>query len=156
MKVTDQQILNAVWRYQVANLAGRVVHRYVGGRYGLCVSDEFYFRHCSAISTVSRHLLGVSLGNAQMLRRLKGLRDLGQLVALYGDRFTHFYLDGPVARNVFDDARQWWLGHDMPEGIENGVCLTAFIEKEDFKRLTDECAQHLIRTYVDSIGPSPL
>lgn len=85
MKVTDEQILDAVWRGQVSLLKHGIFHNYFGGQHALTRVDSFSMAHSCYISTPSmKNFVDVDLSQSQLKRRINRLVEKGELVTLSG------------------------------------------------------------------------
>lgn len=120
MKITDKEILMAVWRATVKRLPYSATHHYFGGRYGLTNGDEFWHQAATEICSVWRdHSLDLPLSKGQSLRRIKALIERNRLVVSGrrprpGEGF-HFKLPDHLTRPAYDLTLQLLAGHGMSE-----------------------------------------
>ena len=114
MKITDNELLNAIWNRQVSQLPTRVIHRFIGGGIAVCENDADWCMYSSYISRTSRHLLTKKIGSQQLLKRLRDLsgKDLIKLDT------NAFWIKNQNAFNAFAFARRWWLERGVPTGCE--------------------------------------
>ncbi|MCQ9186815.1 hypothetical protein KMT30_48820, partial [Streptomyces sp. IBSBF 2953] len=73
MKVTDAEILQAIWRAQVKKTARGVIDNYIGGTKGLKRDSEQDRHYAQYQYMIGRGSLGIALGKGQLARRLKAL-----------------------------------------------------------------------------------
>lgn len=147
MRISDSELLQAAWENQLRLLSRGVVHKYIGGSYGLCRDDVFWLTHSMAEHSISRHRITSKIGPQQLLARIRKLYADGRLASTYGDRLLTFYIPGEVANAAFKAARNWWLEKDLPEGTENGGLRSLAMPKEEFDRLASECAEYLLESF---------
>lgn len=137
MKINDEQLLRKIWINQLRNLCTGVILNYVGGRVGLCNSNEFWFQAASGESFASRSRVTDCLGKSQLLNRLRKLAGSG-LIITNGD--LTFWIENQQAWLAFNSAREFWLEHGVPEVMENGRYRTA---KVDIESLSEKCFEIL-------------
>ncbi|EAY2181303.1 hypothetical protein ATR19_21740 [Salmonella enterica] len=81
MKITDKEILLAVWRATVHRLPYKATHHYVGNLRGLAPADEYWHQSATEICSVFREAaLDLPLSKGQSLRRIKALIERNRLV----------------------------------------------------------------------------
>ncbi|EHK0699936.1 hypothetical protein ICL29_004061 [Salmonella enterica] len=120
MKITDKDILCAVWRATVKQLPYTATHHYLGGWYGLTNGDEFWHQAATKICSVWRERsLDLPLSKAQSLRRIKALIERNRLVVAGhrprpGEVF-HFKLPDELTRPAYDLTLKLLAGHGMTE-----------------------------------------
>lgn len=149
MKVTDDEILRAVWRGMVKATARGAVCKYVGSRYGLN-SDDFRY-HWQDIHILGRDRLGVNLGSGQLRRRIVRLIDAGQM--RWTIRDCAFWIDCPRAAEVWNRATAWWSAAGIPRGYEKGSGMRC-VEVADFDRRVGELEQILLGEFGDFQHPT--
>ncbi|WP_193157260.1 hypothetical protein [Citrobacter cronae] len=118
MKVTDKDILKAVWRATVLKLPYTATHHYVGDLRGLAPTDEYWHQSATQICTVSRgYVLNIPLSPSQSLRRIKLLVERQRLVMSLGVPGGSFYFKLPdlLTRPAYDLTRQLLQEHGMTE-----------------------------------------
>lgn len=143
MKVTDAEILQAIWRAQVKRTARGVIDNYIGGSKGLkgdSDQDRFYSQY---LSMVGRGALGISLSKGHLARRLKALIGIGAL-QWHGRPGNAYAYHTEAAMEVFRFARKWWEEHGVPSGFDeqNKSMRTARID--DYDALAAQLEQELL------------
>lgn len=146
MKINDEKLLRKIWINQLRHLCTGVLHNYVGDRVGLCKNNEFWFQAASGESFISRSRVTDCLGKSQLLNRLRKLAESG-LIRTYRD--LTFWIENQQAWLAFNSAREFWLEHGVPEGVENGRCRTA---KVDVESLSAKCFEMLKSKFAQEAG----
>lgn len=120
MKITDKEILMAVWRATVKRLPYSATHHYVGNLRGLAGEGDYWHRSATQICSISRgYTLDLPLSVSQSLRRIKSLVDRKRLVIStrrHGEAF-YFKLPDHLTRPAFDIARLVLRGKGMTETV---------------------------------------
>lgn len=108
MKITDKEILMAVWHATVKKLPYTATHHYVGNLRGLAPDADYWHRSATQICSVSRgYVLDLPLSVSQSLRRINALVERQRLVISDrrpGEAF-YFKLPDHLTRPAFDIAR---------------------------------------------------
>lgn len=146
MKVTDAEILKAVWRAQVKRTARGVITNYVGGSKGL-TGDRDQDRHYAQYqSMISRGGLGIQLSNGQLARRLKALID-GDVLHWCGRPGNAYEFRTEAAMNVFRFARNWWAERGVPSGFDEINKCMRTIRLTDYESLAEQLERELIEVF---------
>jgi hypothetical protein len=145
MKISDKQLLDAVWHNQLSLLSGGVLHRFIGGGNGVCRDDDFWFwsassEHVSFIQNITK-----SIGRQQLRARIRRLIERGHIYSGSRADLCTFMIDDLNARAAFHDARQFWLSQGVPEGSTNGVINSTIIN--DLEGKTAQCLSMLMDKY---------
>jgi hypothetical protein len=155
MKISDDELLAAIWLRQIRQLSTTVIDRYVGDSINVCSDDEHNFFFSSHQSITSRHLVTDKIGKQQLLKRLRWLRDMEKIKM---NRSESFYIDNDDAKAAFHDARQWWLNNGVPTGyskytMESGRESTRAntIQVDNWEEVAKECETMLLQKYGESI-----
>jgi len=153
VKITDNELLQAIWENQLRRLSTAVVHRYIGGTFGICMNNQFWYQAASSEHVRSRHRIQTPIGPGQLRTRLRALANARRIATdfhqTYGS-FLTFYIDTLTALQAFNDARQFWLDNGVPEGQRDGKQNTAPVPELD--ALAEQCAAMLLEkhpTYSD-------
>ena len=146
-KITDSELIQAIWECQVYFGCNQVISRYIGGTYGLEDKDTQWNIYTFNIHQVERALITSVIGEQQILKRLRGLV-LSGLVDNQ-DRCT-FSLMTSTTELAFDSAHEFWESKGIPKGFdqENKRCRS--IRCDNFWELLEEC-----RKFVISKHPKP-
>jgi len=146
MKVTDAEILRAIWLAQVKRTAKGVITNYVGGSKGL-TGDRDQDRHFAQYqSMISRGNLGIPLGNGQLARRLKSL--IGQHGLKWRDgRSSSYEFMTDAAMDVFRFARNWWAERGVPSGFDEINKRMRTIRLSDYESLAEQLEQELLERF---------
>ena len=142
MKLTDEQLLAAIWVNQLKKLSKNVTHLYVGGGTGVCDDDEFWYESASSEHRVWREKVTDKIKPPQLLKRLRQLT-AAKLIKFRDE--TIFFIDDDRALKAFKDARQFWLDHGVPTGVKNNKCLTAMVDRD---AIAEKCEAFLMARYL--------
>ena len=118
-KITDKELLIAIWERQISQLSHRVISNFIGGNIAVCDGDKTYYEFSSHISQTSRHLLTNKIGPKQLLKRIRLLNENGLLKI---DRYGAFYIDNSESFEAFKFARNWWCKAGVPTGYSKEKC----------------------------------
>ena len=153
MKISDTELLQAIWLNQLKQLSKGVLGHYVGDSWGVCSDDDFWYEAASGEGRVSRQNVTSEIGSGQLLSRL---RALSQAEKIKFKRELTFFIDSPLARKAFQTARVFWLQNGVPTGHENGKARTAKVD--NIELLKQECESLLIDKFpvIDSGCALPL
>ncbi|EEE2003753.1 hypothetical protein [Salmonella enterica] len=122
MKITDKEILLAVWQATVQRLPYEATHHYVGNLRGLAPSDEYWHQSATEICSVFREAaLDLPLSKGQSLRRIKALIERNRLVVSGrrprpGEGF-HFKLPDNLTLPAFNLTQKLLRGYGMTEKV---------------------------------------
>lgn len=137
MKISNDGLVQAVWTYQLKALSKHVLHRYVGGKFG--VVDESWFLNASGIHTCERGLITEKLGKQQIFKRVRKLIEFNYLD--WAHKPNTFFIDTKQAKKAFVAAREFWLLKGVPTGYEDG--RSKCVPLDNHQQLVDECFEHL-------------
>lgn len=147
MKVTDDELLLAIFERHLELMPAQIVNHFVGRRYGLRdlkietngVGSLFY------ITSTDRCLINVKLSHSHKLSRIKDLVAKGKLKArlLADDSLNFFYLDTPAMINAIGAAYEFWLSKGLPTGWCNQNQSMRCIPLDNFDALCQECTDSL-------------
>lgn len=154
MKITDDELLHAIWLNQLDGLSSSVLCNYIGGGVSLDGADDYDFEHASGEHVCSRQRVTMAIGRQQLLKRLRGLVASGKLVSPYGKQLLTFHIDSPAAREAFAAARQWWRERGVPEGYgkhPDGRSYAKTVKLDNLEALKAECAQYLLDNWSDKL-----
>lgn len=147
MKITDEELLDAIWQAQLRATAKGVIHYYIGGGIGLCNDNDTWYKHSCDLHVIERSQITKKIGDQQLLKRLRSLVDKGFILSLYGKRLLTFMVDKNSAWLAFKDAREFWLDHGVPEGSNEGVMNTT--KDVNVDDLLSRCQKMLLGKYGD-------
>lgn len=139
MKITDQQLMQAIWRLQLKQLASRVLDHYVGGRYATREDDHFHMFHSSYMHGT---MVITALSESQRRVRVKRLIASGQLY----ENGRCFCIQTPQAGEAFRAARQFFLDKGVPVFVYKQVEPVP-LSKETLQCWQDQCEDHLISLF---------
>lgn len=108
MKVTDDALLQAVFRQTLKNLPHCAIQRYVGSRVSL--ADDRQFRSAIRLLAANRKYLQCGLSDSRCLIRLRQLVDSG-------------YLQSDEVRHLAEPGRTFWYW--LPELAMKSVWVRA-------------------------------
>jgi hypothetical protein len=141
MKITDQQLMQAIWRLQLKQLASRVLDHYVGGRYATREDDHtsmFYSSYVYGTMVIT------ALSDSQRRVRIKRLITAGYIYQ--STTGGSFCIQSPQATQAFQAARQFWLDKGVPVFVYKQVEPVP-LSKETLQCWQDECEDHLISLF---------
>lgn len=140
MKVSDDELMSAVWRQMVRATARGSIDHYVGNRKG--IRDESMRCYAQDIHIVSRHVLAVTLSLGHLRKRLVRLIESGRCKwVVHG---CTFWIDDARAKEVFEYSSDWWAKAGVPEGFdqERKACRCRVVEGYDY--LADQLESELM------------
>lgn len=147
MKVTDDELLLAIFERHLERIPAQIINCFVGREYGLRdlnietdgVGALFY------ITSAERVQLNVKLSHSHKLSRIKDLVAKGKLKArlLADDSLNFFYLDTPTMINAIGAAYEFWLSKGAPSGWCEKEQAMRCIKLENFDALCQECTDSL-------------
>jgi len=147
-KFTDAEMIRMIWMNQIRLVASAVVDCYAGEKYGVKRSNNFDFEHSSAECRVSARRITQGLSENHLKRRIKKLISQGYLGTYMRD--TYFFLDDPIARELFEDARNWWIERGLPSGSDGSRMKTAPMPGS-WDELVAECRDELTERFADRV-----
>lgn len=140
MKVTDKQILDAIWRRMIINTARGAVSRYVGGFYGL--AGDRMRRYGQDLHIISRAALGVPLSHGHLRKRIIALINAGELQWLTHD--CTYWINCERSLEVWNRATDWWASRGVPGGYDNDKGGMRTAPLENFAELADQLERELL------------
>lgn len=143
MKVTDAEILQAIWRAQVKKTAKGVITNYVGGSKGLTGDSEQDRHYAQTLYMISRGGLGIELSNGQLARRLKALIG-GESLQWCGPRGHAYEFRTEAAIEVFRFARSWWEQRGVPSGFDQINKRMRTIRLTNYESMAEELELELL------------
>ena len=146
MKVTDAEILQAIWRTQVKRTARGVITNYGGGSKGLTGESDQDRHYAQYQSMISRGNLGIQLSNGQLARRLKALIG-GYNLQWRGPACNAYEFCTEAAMEVFHFARNWWKGHGVPSGFDQINKRMRTMRLDNYDDLAAQLEQELLERY---------
>ena len=146
MKVTNAEILQAIWRAQVKRTAKGVIDNYFGGNKGL-KGDSDQDRHYSQyLSMVSRGALGIPLSKGHLAYRLKALIGVGAL-QWFGRPGNAYEFRTDAATDVFHFARKWWEERGVPSGFDKQNQRSRTARIDDYENLAAQLERELLERF---------
>ncbi|MCY1396457.1 hypothetical protein D3C76_507940 [compost metagenome] len=142
MKVTDDELLAAVWRRMVIGTARGTVTRYVGGKIGLAGNDMRSYGQ--DIHIIDRERLGIPLSSGHLRKRLIALVEAGLLRWVVRD--CTFWLDCMRGLDVWRRASDWWSAKGVPGGYEKGQGMRT-VRLENFDSLVKQLETELLAEF---------
>lgn len=147
-KITDDELMLAIWKNQLRRLATGVLHHYIGGEYGLVNDDRYWYLAASSEHILNRHRVTDVVTKMHLRKRIVDLIQKGRVHSPYGEDVLTFCVDCGDAKRAFEDARDFWLSKGVPQGMTDGKCNTAKIDR--FCELVKECQDMLEDKYGQS------
>ena len=144
MKITDQQLLQAIWRLQLKQLSYRVLDHFVGERYATRKDDEFSQFHSSYMHSGLGKLITSELSDSQRRIRIKRLIASGHIYQC--STGGSFCIQTQQATEAFRAARQFWLSKGVPVFVYQTVEPVP-MNKELLKALELQCEAHLVESF---------
>ncbi|RBL69834.1 hypothetical protein C3E98_019270 [Pseudomonas sp. MWU13-2625] len=145
MKVTDEEILQAIWRAQVKKTANGVITNYVGGGKALSGSDSQ--RYAQGLHMISRRAWGVPLSYAQLRRRTLTLIKARSIPWHTGFNGSIIWIDDQRAKAVFEFARQWWRDQGVPEGFDEQRKRMRTVQVDEFGEKVEQLEAELLERF---------
>lgn len=141
MKISDEDLIEAVWLKQISNTAKGVLHNYVGGTKGLCQVDGNWQVYATDVHVSERHLITNKIAKQQIYKRVRDLISRGFLYWSMED--TCFALDNKERTlNLFLAARSAWVSLGVPE-LSKGN-MSASIKIENYESKLEQVKEMLI------------
>lgn len=144
MKITDQQLLQAIWSLQLKQLSYRVLDHFVGARYATRKDDESSQFHSSYMHSGLGKLITSELSDSQRRLRIKRLIAAGHVYQC--PTGGSFCIQTQQATEAFRAAREFWLSKGVPVFVYQTVEPVS-INKELLKALELQCEAHLIELF---------
>ena len=127
MKISESELLQAVWDLQIKNASEDVLHRYVNGGHSVAQNDRFWLSSSTSVHTCSRHKITSLIGKQQIYKRIRLMISKGAIEWKHKD-CTFGIKNEEMNKSLFEDARNFWLKLGVPTGFENGKCNTAIVD----------------------------
>ncbi|MGZ4968074.1 MAG: hypothetical protein ACXV8O_01545 [Methylobacter sp.] len=140
MKVTDEELIKAIWILQVKKSARGCIHNYIGDRKG--VASESHLKYSQDIHIMSRHQLGVDLSNGHLRKRLVTLIESGAVQ--WSTNQCSFWINNEKAKEVFDYACDWWSNQGVPSGYDQERKAMRCEKIEEFDDLATQLEEDLV------------
>ena len=145
MKVTDEEILQSIWRAQVKKTANGVITNYVGGGKALSGSDSQ--RYAQGLRMISRRAWGVPLSYAQLRRRTLALIKARSIPWRADFNGSIIWIDDQRAKDVFEFARQWWRDQGVPEGFDEQRKRMRTVQVDEFGEKVEQLEAELLERF---------
>lgn len=116
MKITDSELMQAVWENQLKNLSTGVLHRYIDNKHSVRGADDEHWSAHEHISFV--HHIITPLTRAHLRNRIKRLISQGLIYSGYGEKVLTFQIRSQQASSAFIAAREFWLDIGVPTGFD--------------------------------------
>lgn len=155
MKITNQELLKAIWINQLRLLSKSVLQNFIGGSVGVCGDRNEDHKYSSYEHIRSRCRVTNKIGSKQLLKRLRELKSK-KLIETYLARwkqpesFLCFMIENNNSREAFKSARKFWLDRGVPTGyskLEDGRTCANSTKNVDVESLLPECEKMLIEKY---------
>ena len=142
-KISDNELINEIWLNQLRRLSKRVLHHYMGDRYGVVPDDKFWYYASSDEHFVKRERITDAIGKKQLRNRIIKLIENGKIYSVYGKQLLTFCIDSDLAWEAFIDARNFWISKGLPTGND---C----VQVPNLEDLICECHSMLLKKYEHS------
>lgn len=147
MKVTDDELMLAIFERHLERIPYQMLNHFVGGCYGLCdlEIEQYGIGHLFYITATEREAINVKLSYSHMLNRIKDLIAKGKLKARFtvDGSLNYFFIDSPNMINAIGIAYEFWLNAGVPRGYcENGKGMRS-IKLENYGELHSACVASL-------------
>lgn len=143
MKISDAELMQAIWEYQIKKIAQAVAHKYVPTSYGLCPDEPFWYSSACHIHYIDRKKVTSAIHPQQLLSRIRNLIKEG---AVQDIRNTGFMIHNRDSMEAFKKARAWWEAKGLRDGYNtDGSSRT--IELRNFDELKAECQEYLLSAF---------
>lgn len=148
MKITDEQLLDAIWENQLRILPKGVLNNYIGGSVNVCCDERNWHVYSSEEHRMSMERITNKIGRKQLISRIRSLIKNGSLYCSMSDYkglFTTFMIDNKKALEAFKAARQFWLDKGVPTGYYKTEGRTGSITTKDVDvdSIVPECQRFL-------------
>lgn len=142
MKITDEQIIEAIWNNQLRLLSRNVLVPYFSGRHGVCCDDDFSFEWCSVLHIPCVSVMTDAASPEQITRRIRKLINAGEIHSQFGQDVM---VNNDTARSAFNAARQFWLEQGVPE--DESFNIPGPVVIDDFESKAAACLAMLQEKY---------
>lgn len=140
-KVSDEELLNAIWLLQVRKTANGCTDNYFGDLKAL--KSDNHRRYAQDIHmTMDRHKINVDLSSGYLRRRI--IRLINNGFVQWGTYKCTFWIDSEKAKEVFDYAVQWWSSNGVPSGYDQDKKAMRCKKIEGFDELVKELEEELV------------
>lgn len=144
MKITDDQLMKAIWLYQLKRMAKGVVDHYVGQSFATRESSDSNFYYSSYMYFGETKNIHTELATSQRRVRVKRLIQQGRLHQQGND--SCFYFNNQAGREAFEAARQFWINSGVPVRVYQKVAPVPLTELRRLS-LEQSCAEYLIKLF---------
>jgi hypothetical protein len=148
-KVSDEELLAAIWLLQVRNTARGCISNYVGNRKG--ITSQSMQNYAQDINLMSREKLGVQLSNGHLRKRLIHLIEGG--LVQWSVRSCSFWINNEKAKEIFDYACEWWANHGVPSGYDQERKAMRCEIIEGFDDLAEKLEKDLVERFGNQLLP---
>lgn len=152
-KITDEELLDAIWIQQLKKLARRVINHFIGGSINVCRDEEGRYIQCCDLHVMRREKITDKIGRKQLLHRIRKLVNDGKLRLAYDPSILlTFIIDGESTKNAFNDSRKFWIDYGVPYGyheLKDGRTYANTTKIIDFDELLPQCEKMLLDKYGD-------
>ena len=155
MKITDEELLKAIWTNQLRLLSTEVLQNYIGGSVGVCGDRDEDYKYSSYEHIRSRCRITDKIGSQQLLKRLRELKSKN-LIETYmaiwrqPESFLCFMIKNDKSLEAFKSARQFWLDKGVPTGystLDDGRGCANSTKDVVVDSLLPECEKMLMEKY---------
>lgn len=145
MKITDKELINALWKQMLINMSKKCITTYAGGNHGL---DELNSTSFIAASEVTKYSF-----NCDRLKRKQLYSRLKKLTADYDCIKQHinayYYIDSIDAKIAFSMCHKFYELKGVPIGYDKKLNKIRTIRIDNYDDIVKECQDHLIENYYD-------
>jgi hypothetical protein len=161
MKITNEELLQEIWRVQLEKTASGVIWNYMGGGIGLVSGDYQKNKHNACyVHIMDRDKITKKVTYTHLLHRIRKLADknlvktlMSTEISLRGKRkrtVLTFIIDCEEAEGAFNDACEFWRSHGVPSGyykLEDGRTCARTTKDVDYDKRLKECREMLMKKY---------
>lgn len=148
MKITDDQLIDAIFNFQIRMASTGVLHNFGGGK-SVCPERGFWRWYAPSIPFCE---LGSVLGGVSAGRMLELVRPHfanGRIKWVF-NRVLFSVSDEDAVSSLFADARRFWLDVGVPTGVVDGKPQIAVVD--EFGDLKDEAVRFLMSRHGKTLG----
>lgn len=150
-KVTDEELLAAVWRKQIEATARGAISKYVGSRFGL--AGESLRRYGQDCHIISRERLGIPLSAGHLRKRIVRLIDQGRMAWVTHD--CTFWIDCPHLQAAYQHATRWWEAKGVPGGFDEERKAMRCVPLDNFESLVTQLKSELLSIFGEYESEEP-
>ncbi|HHT7890612.1 hypothetical protein [Pasteurella multocida] len=149
-KITDNEILQHIWKKTLMNISNKTLIRYIGNKIGTYVFDKLTqndIEYLSLTSTVEC-FKGSGISQSQFRKRVKKLIEDGFLLKRLNSNNT-FIINTLVLEDAVFDAVEFWENNGIPSGYEfdnegKTACRTISAEGLNIEKLIKQNYEKLL------------